>query len=114
LITISPKVFVRDVQSVVASAVVTSTAGVDSNPYNTLAAQLKDKEVTLNKREQQLNTAAQKVSNDSFAADSIAWVSLAVSAALFVLVGFNFYFDYRRQRGSGNSRSLRLDLRSAR
>lgn len=72
------------------------SASVQSNPYNSLALDLKkkelnleDREYLLDKREQEAGSAGQQ--------KTVMMLSFAV-AALFMLIMTNYYLDYHRRR----------------
>jgi predicted PurR-regulated permease PerM len=112
LITLSPRVVVRGVQSVLTATVITSTASVPANPDNTVAQALQAKEASLNAREQQLNAAAQQTAATRSSTDIVAWLSLALSVFLAFFVALNLYLQNRHTvRAAG---SLLVDLRRAR
>lgn len=92
LMVLEPAGVSHGISDMFANASVAVTAGVDPNPYNSVAAQLQEKERMLNEREAQLANS----SHSSSEPDSLALWSLLVSSALFVLVALNFYLDWRR------------------
>ena len=95
--------------TMLAGAVVSVSAGVASNPDNTLQAQLLQKKNELDTREAQLsererNTTDKPVSSNN----SLALYSFLLSLALFILVAINFYMDWAR--GKKGERTVRQDL----
>ncbi len=80
------------------------SVGVLPNPYNTLDAQLNQKQAYLNEEQSYLNAQEAALASTSAAASPLTsplgWYLLAAIFALFVLVVLNFYFDLRRSRGA--------------
>jgi len=76
-------------------SVVGASASVAPNPDNTLAAELKQKEDELAAREGRLNVAENEIQNSR---NDMAVYSFLLSGILFVVVGVNFYLDWRRGR----------------
>ncbi len=71
-------------------------ASVPENPFNQLALQLKEKEDNLANREKAVSEREAALNGSGQ-----AWwfVGLGIGiGALFILLSFNFYFDYRRDR----------------
>jgi hypothetical protein len=103
----SPTVLAHSARSMVANAVGAS-ASVPPNEYNTLAQQLNAWQNSLDERE----TAMEQRMLSAERAMTLAVASIAVSAALFFLVGINFYLDVRRRRSAEDrSNALAIDLR---
>lgn len=91
-IIISPNLYSEGVGQI-ANAVVSASASVLPNPYNTLAEELARKEALLNER-------GALVGGEVFRAPDTEYAlySLLMSLALFCLLALNFYFDWRRSR----------------
>jgi len=82
------------------------------DPYNTLAAQLAEKEAQLNEREAavaagSVNTAANNLSLGEILGAS----SFFISIILLILVAMNFYFDAKRGKSLTLPRKYFVDLR---
>ena len=105
-----------DTLDAVAAATVSMSAGVQANPYNSAAEQIKAKEAQLAERENRLTM--QETPSTRGGNDTLAVYSLLMSAALFILVGLNFFFDWRRGRAPVREGPatpyLSLDLRRKR
>ena len=111
LYTLPINVLVPRTIDAVATATVSMSAGVETNEYNAAAEQLRAKEAELSVRESRLIDSGSSGTSD----DSLAVYSLLMSFALFVLVGLNFFFDWRRGRGTVSVPPyLSLDLRQKR
>lgn len=95
---VPPAVLARDARSALTATAVGASAGVDPNPINTLAAQLKEKEASLDQREQVLSQIEDEIVAKNSSTNTIAFISLGGSLLLFLLVGLNFYFDTKRRR----------------
>jgi hypothetical protein len=113
--TLTPASLKQNTDTMLAAVGVGVSASVPPNQYNTLAAQLSAKEVELNQREAQLNaegygSAPGTSGIVSIPADRYGFYSLWISAALFVLVALNFYYDVRRRRGASTG-NFSVDLR---
>jgi hypothetical protein len=93
-----------------ANASIGMSAGVEANPYNTLAQQLSDKELELQDRETRLLELT-KDTNAGTRASYWALASLALSIIILVLVGANFYMDWKRGKVRLTMPSLSVDLR---
>ncbi|MEN9413244.1 MAG: hypothetical protein RLZZ342_331 [Candidatus Parcubacteria bacterium] len=95
--------------SMLASATVSISAQVPSNPDNTLAQALQEKENALTQREAELQAAPTRSAIDTAAPWGL--LSFLMSIALFILVAANFYLDM--QRNAPKSRSpFAIDLRN--
>lgn len=94
----TPRSYVVDIGTMFASASASLTAQVPSNPYNSLAAQLSEKEALLNEREAQFDQREMLARSDSSLDGRLGIISFVISIVLFVLVGINFYLDMRRGR----------------
>lgn len=92
-----PTVVVKSASSMLGSASVGMNAAVDENPFNTLAQQLVNKERELQAREGVLDQREYVL--DAREAP-MAFYSLLLGLAVCLLVLFNFYFDWRRDRRS--------------
>ncbi len=104
-----PTVVVKSASSMLGSASVGMNAAVDENPFNTLAQQLVNKERELQVRESVLDQR-------EFVLDAreapMALYSLLLGLAVCLLVLFNFYFDWRREKRSSISPFV-VDVRGA-
>lgn len=101
-------------QSMMAQATVGISAGVDPNPDNMLAQQLKDKEIQLTEREARIAQIEYALQTpDGRSSDNmLALASLGMSGVLFGLVGYNFYLDRKRgQRGGDLRAGFAVDLK---
>lgn len=83
--------------------VVGVTAGVEPNPYNTMAQQLVQKELQLNDKEQQLRAQEQAMEANLRAEvarseRNTLLTVLGVTLLLLGLIATNFYFDRKRER----------------
>lgn len=104
----SPALLAQSADSSLAAASMTVSAGVAPNQYNTLAAQLQQKEA-------QLDQEQNSIQQQSASVDMLGVYSLLISLALFILVAFNFYFDWKRSRTPlGSSSPFSVDLSSRR
>lgn len=113
LVLVPPAMLARDVRAALTATAVGATAGVDPNPINTLAAQLKEKEASLDQREQVLSQIEDEIIAKNSSNNTIAFISLGGSLLLFLLVGLNFYLDTRRRRDQRAAPGrFSLDLRS--
>lgn len=116
LTTASPASLVHSARSMIASPIITSSAVVPSNPDNTLAEQLRQKEMNLNEREQHLAQLEMLRNQNTQRSTVLSLMSLVASLILFGLVGLNFYRD--AQRDPRAARSLfsanAIDLRRPR
>ena len=78
------------------------TVGVAPNPFNTLAQQLKEKELALADREKELQQEeaafGKKIDKKLATQNKIFLYLLIVGGILALLVLLNFYLDYRRRR----------------
>jgi hypothetical protein len=75
------------------------SAGVDSNQYNSVAAQLEVKANRLNQRELALSDLEEKLINNGLYGNRSLLFSLTFAIfALFLMMLSNFYFDLRRKR----------------
>lgn len=100
LIAASPTTHFLNAQSMMASAGVGIFVGVEPNPYNTLAQQLEEKEAELSEREREVLALERGVFADSsfVSSNTMATYSLGLSFLLFILLGSNFYMDWKRGR----------------
>lgn len=103
-----PAVIVRDASAMLGSASVGIGASVEANPYNTLAAQLLEKENQLKDREVMLDQR-------EFVLDvretPLAVYSFIIGLVLCALVSANFYYDWRREKRRLKPLALAVDLR---
>ncbi|OGD31968.1 hypothetical protein A3C91_03465 [Candidatus Azambacteria bacterium RIFCSPHIGHO2_02_FULL_52_12] len=74
-------------------SVIGVSGSVDANQYNTIADQLKRKELALAQRQTQTNE--QRPENTS-GQDKLLTIIIFGGSGMFVLVFLNFYLDYRR------------------
>ena len=100
------KFSLRAVQNI--AGVVGMTVGVPQNEANTLAQQLRAKELDLESREQAIDAREQDVRAlivDETAKNNRNTIILIIGVALFLaaLIGANFYLDYKR-RGAKEER----------
>jgi hypothetical protein len=83
------------------ASVVGMTVGVPSNPANTLAEQLKDKENVLLGKERALAereaVVSEQLSSDRKRDTTFIYL-YGVNGTLLFLILLNFYFDYERRR----------------
>lgn len=98
LVLVPPAMLAHNVRAALTATAVGASAGVDPNPINTLAAQLKDKETSLDQREQVLSQLENEIIAKNSSNNTIAFISLGGSLLLFLLVGLNFYLDTKRRR----------------
>lgn len=90
-----PGAVTRDGIHMVAN-VIGASASVPVTPENTIATQLAAKETSLNEREKTLLDRERTLSLRE--RDVLPLASFIASVILGVLVGLNFFFDYRRTR----------------
>ena len=85
-------------QSMLAAATVGTSAAVEPNPYNTWNQQLTEKEKALALREKTIAALEDKFSGSSVITpqSNLPLYSFCLSLFLTILVGLNFYFDWRR------------------
>lgn len=114
--TISLASVFRDTRFVLASAIISSSASVPSNPDNRLAQEFKDKETQLNAREAQISAAEKDLLARDARGNTMSFLSLVASLILFALVAYNFYRDAQRENAlrDPRSRGLAVDLRPLR
>lgn len=103
-----PAVIVQDASRMLGSASVGIGASVEANPYNTLAAQLLDKENELRDREGKLD---QREFVLDMRETPIAVYSFIIGLVLCALVAANFYYDWRREKRRSRPLALAVDLR---
>lgn len=77
--------------------VIGASASVPVTPENTIVTQLMAKENSLNERERAL--LARETGLSLRERDILPLASFVASIILAILVGLNFFFDYRRTRG---------------
>ncbi len=94
-------------------AAVGVSMSVAQNPINTQAQQLKQKETQLDQREATLLAKENPTAQWQWIGQNanLSFYSLCMSTALFILVGINFYFDFRRKNRSGAAQKFSVDLR---
>lgn len=77
------------------------TVSVPSNPFNTLAQQLKEKESTLFEKEKKLQEKEialdTEINKGQSSQNKIFMYLAAMGGILLLLILLNFYFDYRRK-----------------
>jgi Na+/H+-translocating membrane pyrophosphatase len=91
----APSALVATARSMVGSAVVGMTAGVEPNPYNSAAGQLAQKQNELESREQLVRAYE---GGSLTGTRVLAAASFLVSILVLVLVALNYYMDFRRGR----------------
>lgn len=74
------------------------SVGVAENPYNKVAAQLKEKEAALDQRENELEEREQALSTPVGPQKNLLYIVFFGIIILFILLVFNFYFDYKRNK----------------
>ncbi len=72
------------------------TVSIPSNPFNTLAQRLSEKESTLSVKEQELQKKEIALREEEKKDKTVLYFSLG-GGVLLVLVLVNFYLDYRRR-----------------
>ena len=103
-------------QRLMADAAVSLSAAVPSNPYNTLAAQLADKQTQLDARAAQLSAEQSILNSKNVLAEDLGMAGFGLSVFLLILIGLNFYLDMRRRSGAPQGaleRKFLVDLRQA-
>jgi hypothetical protein len=103
-----PAVIVKNTSAMLGSASVGVGASVESNQFNTLAAQLADKENQLNDRESILDQREYLL---EIREAPVAVYSFILGLVLCLLVAANFYYDWRRERRRAPARAPAVDLR---
>lgn len=78
----------------------TATASIEPNPYNTLAKQLRDKQLALNDREQVLTDKEAELLRINAGQNKIIFGLAAGIIILFILISMNYYLDYRRRKAA--------------
>lgn len=74
---------------------------VSENPLNRLALDLKEKEATLNLRENQLKQREDDLNNQKMNAQMKLIIVLSIGVvALFILILANYYLDYKRRKNN--------------
>jgi len=94
----TPAMIAANLGRMLANASVGMSVGVEPNPYNTLASDLKKMEDDLDARERRILSLEEELRGRRAMETYLAYGSLALSACLFMLVGVNFYLDSRRTR----------------
>jgi len=76
------------------------SVSVSENPFNTLAQQLKEKEIKLQEKEKELlkKETALKKENISSQGKIILSLISGLLIILFILILINFYLDYKRRK----------------
>lgn len=77
---------------------INSTASVPENPFNVLALQLKEKEIRLDEREQNLAELEDKIIGETGSIKQWLAFIIPLVVALFILIVLNFYFDYKEKK----------------
>ncbi len=91
----SPRVLTETAANMVGSAVIGMSAGVPENPYNSAAAQLAAKQSELDAREATVNA---QTGGSLTSTRVLAAASFCISIIVLLLVGANYYMDFRRSR----------------
>ncbi len=78
----------------------TATASIEPNPYNTLAKQLRDKQLALNDKEQVLTDKEAELLRINAGQNKIIFGLAAGIIILFILISMNYYLDYRRRKAA--------------
>ncbi|HVN26508.1 MAG TPA: hypothetical protein VMT99_02540 [Candidatus Paceibacterota bacterium] len=83
------------------------TLGIEPNPYNTLNAQLDAKQTQLEMEQADLEAQKEALASDTAASSAAASSPLmryliVIVGILALLVGLNFYFDWRRSEREAN------------
>ncbi len=91
----SPRMLVQTARSMVGSASIGMSAGVEANPYNTAAAELAAKQTELDAREA---TVGAQTGGSLTSTRVLAAASFCVSILVLILVALNYYMDFRRGR----------------
>lgn len=90
-----PSILTGPASDMLASSIVSMSAGVSPNPDNALAAQFAQKEKELEAREALLQKEREAQSTPT--RDPLPMYTFALSIVLFVLVLLNYYRDWRRE-----------------
>ena len=108
-----PTELVQSAQRLAADASLSLSAAVPENPYNTLAAQLSDKQAQLDQQEAQLRNQEAAANQKTLLGQDWGLVSFGISILVLVLVGLNFYLDMRRRNPKPDAltRKFLVDLR---
>ena len=91
----SPRVLVQTAGSMVGSATIGMSVGVEPNPYNSAAAQLSAKQAELDAREAGLHAAE---GGSLTGTRTLAAAAFVTSILVLLLVAGNYYMDWRRYR----------------
>ncbi len=94
----SPALLLQSSTDILATAVVSMSAGVEENPDNMLARQLAQKEAELAAREERLSDPVVRKNGIEPFIDRYAIYSFGMSIILFVLLIINYVMDWRRSR----------------
>ena len=107
----APREVLVRTNAMLANATIGTSAAVEPNSYNSLAQQLTDKETELASREKNLAQQENRVPQSM--PTNLSLYSFLMSLLLAILVGVNFYFDWRRGRSAvtQDTRSV-INLRS--
>ncbi|MAF79583.1 hypothetical protein CL629_00690 [bacterium] len=73
--------------------------GVEPNPYNSIAQQLDEKEKELVQKEEELKIREETLNTEAVNInEQLLYLIIGVAGVLFVLLGTNFYLDWRRKQ----------------
>ncbi len=90
----APEKLASSSSSMLADALVSISASVAPNPDNTVAAELQKKQDELDVRQKNIDILEKRATT----VNAYALYSFLISIALFILVAFNYFFDWRRAR----------------
>lgn len=107
----TPATIATRIEGMLANASIGVSLGVEPNPYNTLAADLKQMETDLDERERRILSLERELKRSRTTETYLAYGSLALSTCLFMLVGLNFYWDRRRNERFARGSAYSVDLR---
>ena len=110
-----PAQMAASAKRLMADASVSMSASVPANPYNTLAAQLTQKQNALDARAAQLEAQQATINSRDAIIQDLGLAGFGLSIFLLILVGLNFYLDGRRRRDMDMgplARKFLVDLRS--
>ena len=82
--------------------------GVEPNPYNSIAQQLEEKEKELTQYEEELKNREETINTETVSINQqTLYLIIGVAGILFVLLGTNFYLDWKRRKNppSNNSKA---------
>lgn len=110
LLVQSPHGIVMNAGAMAAATGASLTVGVPANQYNTLAQQLSVKQLSLEEREEALKARETRFAGLGLG-DMFGLASFVLSIILCILVGLNFYMDWRRGRKNLRPGRFQVDLR---